>query len=159
MKLFAVLFRTSIIAALMGLMFGAVAADECPLCKAANDGNLAEVKRLIAAGADLNALNSYGSTALHRAAFKNRPKIAKMLLTAGADVDVNSSRGHTALHWATQSGNAEVVKVLLDAGANPDRLNGVNKTAWELIRGRKRLEYVFEKAIEEWYEEWSENQP
>ena len=156
--MFAVLFRTSIIAALMGLMFGAVAA-ECPLCKAASKGNLAEVKRLITAGADLNALDSYGATALHRAAIKNRPKIAKMLLAAGADVDVNSSRGHTALHWATQSGNAEVVKVLLDAGANPDRLNGVDKTAWELIGGQKRLEYVFQKAIEEWYEEWSENQP
>ena len=156
--MFAVLFRTSIIAALMGLMFGAVAA-ECPLCKAASDGNLAKVKQLIAAEVNLNALDSYGGTALHRAAFKNRIKIAQMLLDAGADVDAESRNGDTALHWATEMGNAEVVKVLLDAGADPDRYNGRAKTAWELIRGQKRLEYVFEKAVEEWYEEWIDNQP
>ena len=184
--MFAVLFRTSIIAALMGLMFGAVAAGECPLCKAAHKGDMVEVKRLLAAGADVNAVDkggwsalmfavfwgrsevvkilldadanpnvvsNAGSTALiHSGFFDSNVEVVKMLLDAGAYVDTTDKNGWTALMFAAYRNHAEVAKVLLHAGANPDMKNHAGKTAWDYIKGKKRMEYVFERAIEEWYE-------
>ena len=123
MKLFAVLFRTSIIAALMGLMFGAVAAEECPLCDAADKGDVVEVKRLLAAGADVNAEESKGKTALIEAAsgfnrVAHRIEIVKLLLAAGADANAMDDSGMTALHYVVKGGNIEIIKLLLAAGAN-----------------------------------------
>ena len=161
MKFFATLFRTSIIAALMGLMFGAVAAEECPLCDAAISGDVAEVKRLLVAEADMNEIwNDFieSNRELDRecplcmsAMFGDVARI-KQKLAAGADVNHANPGGWTALMMAARQGRAEAAKVLLHAGANPDMKNHEGKTAWDYIKGKKRMEYVFERAIKEWYE-------
>ena len=159
--MFAVLFRTSIIAALMGLMFGAVATDKCSLCEAATFGDVAKVKRLLVAEADTNeAWNNFIES--NRKSNRDCPLCGpamfgdvvriKRKLAAGADVNNASENGWTALMLAAYRNHAEVAKVLLQAGANPDMKNHEGKTAWDYIKGKKRMEYVFERAIEEWYE-------
>ena len=130
MKTFAMLFRTSIIAALMGLMFGAVAAEECPLCDAAYDSDLAQVKRLIAAGADVNAANKGGWTALMVAATEGYSEITKVLLSADANPNAAKDDGWTALMAAAQEGHAEVAKALLSADAN---LNAATNDDWTAL--------------------------
>ena len=52
---------------------------------AARDADVAEVRKLIAAGADVNAPESDGSSALLWAAHQSSPEIIALLLKAGAN--------------------------------------------------------------------------
>jgi ankyrin repeat protein len=91
-----------------------------PLHLSAFDGDLAAVKRLIAAGADLDATVADGSTPLMMAAFKGHRELAQALLSAGADVRCATPRGTTALHYAAARGDLELVRRFLGGGAEVD---------------------------------------
>jgi uncharacterized protein len=70
-------------------------------------------------GADVNATNSYGTTALIDAASRGRSKTVEILLDSGADVNATNSYGMSALYLA---GNAETAELLIKAGARLDTL-------------------------------------
>ena len=74
-----------VIIILLFLMFVSfVWADLCDeLIQAAEDGNWAEVERLIEAGADVNVQNNYGNIALMYAA-EGYIEIVELLINAGA---------------------------------------------------------------------------
>jgi ankyrin repeat protein len=57
------------------------------LIAAAKRGDAAEVKSLIAKGANVNARTNYGATALHFAADRGHLEVIKALVEAGADVN------------------------------------------------------------------------
>ncbi len=76
------------------------------------------VKYLVSQGADINAMDTYGKTALMYAAQKGQLSIVKYLIAQGADVNHKDSNGATALTDAAQFGNLEVVKYLVSKGAN-----------------------------------------
>ena len=95
-------------------------------------GNLSEVKRLIKAGANVNAVNNFGKTVLMVATDIGHYEIAEVLLAAGADVNTADNHGLTALMYAVLSGNIGGAKVLLNAGANPNQINNVGGTALDL---------------------------
>lgn len=89
-----------------------------PLMYAALYGRPDDLKRLLAAGADPNARNDAGATALMWAV----PDLARttLLLDHGADVNARSLDGRTPLLIAAgDRGAAPVVSLLLDRGANP----------------------------------------
>ena len=58
------------------------------LLEAACEGNVNEVKRLIVDGADVNASDDYGWTALMIAAGCGHTETCEMLIAKGADVNV-----------------------------------------------------------------------
>ncbi len=89
------------------------------------------VKRLLRAGADANASNRYGETALMWAAEWDVPEAVKLLLDAGARVDARDGEGRTALMWAH---SPEAVRLLLDAGANPNLRDNYGQRA---VRGQE----------------------
>jgi ankyrin repeat protein len=89
------------------------------VAKAAKAGNLAEVRKLIAARADVNAPESDGSTALLWAAYNSDLDMVKSLIAAGAKVDAANNYGVTPLLQAARTGDAAVVEALLVAGADP----------------------------------------
>jgi len=68
-----------------------------PMHYAALDGDLAQVRRLLAGGADPSAADDEGKTPLHFAAKGQHATVAQALLVAGADVDARDSHGNTAL--------------------------------------------------------------
>lgn len=71
---------------------------------------------LIDAGADIEALDTYGYTPLHRMASNNLAVGAEALLAAGADPRKTSGKpygGDTPLAIARQSGARDVAAVLL----------------------------------------------
>ncbi len=99
---------------------GSVAVD-APVADAAMRGNAAEVRALIERGADVNAAQGDGMTALHWAGHRGNAEIAELLLAAAADPDPRTRNGHyTPLHLAARAGHAAVVDVLLSGGADAE---------------------------------------
>lgn len=92
---------------------------ESPVADAAMRRDSAAVRQLLKQGADVNAAQGDGMTALHWAAMHGDAELARMLLYAGARKDAATRNGaYTPLHLAAKAGRASVVKALLEAGAN-----------------------------------------
>lgn len=75
---------------------------------------------LIAHGADVQAHNRSGRTAVHDAAANGFDGVVKALIKAGASVAVGDVWGITPLHLAASADRVDVVRTLLEAGANPN---------------------------------------
>ena len=77
------------------------------------------LRLLVARGADPNARDNYGDTALMMAAGAAHPDATtvRYLLERGADVHAKNNAGRTALDWALLQGDTPVVQVLRSAGA------------------------------------------
>ena len=88
-----------------------------PLQQSASRGNVANIRCLLDAGADVNEPRSDGTTALIRAAHEGHIEAVRLLLEKGADVNATAKKGKTALSLAEQEGHAEVAKLLKAAGA------------------------------------------
>lgn len=71
------------------------------------------VKYLVEHGADIEALDTYGMTPLHRMASNNLAAGAKMLLEAGADVTNTGKCGSSPLQVARGSAASAVMEVLI----------------------------------------------
>jgi len=95
--------------------------DQTALMQAAAKGDTKGVQQLLAKGADVNARDQSGQTALIIACRTPHvpPEVVKALLAAGADVNTRSHNDYTALSWATTRGNSEVIRLLRRSGANP----------------------------------------
>ena len=75
-------------------------------------GHAEIVNVLLNAGANVNAKNNIGYTALEVAIRKGHTEIVNALLKAGADVNAKDSFGMTMLELAKMYGHTEVVKTL-----------------------------------------------
>lgn len=90
-----------------------------PVADAAMRRDTAQIRQLLRQGADVNAAQGDGMTALHWAARHGDASAVRMLVYAGARVDVVTRNGnYTPLHLAARAGSMPVVKALVDAGAN-----------------------------------------
>ena len=76
------------------------------------------MKRLLAAGADVNAAEDHGVTALARAAENASLAMVETLLAAGADVNAAQVSGLVPLMTAARTGDAGVVRALIEHGAD-----------------------------------------
>ncbi len=104
-----------------------------PIVEAARVGDAAEVRRLLAQKADVNAAAGDGMTALHYAAFHGNAELAQALLKAKASVTSTTRLGdNTPLHVAARHGHGAVVRLLLAAGAKPDVPTSAGATALHL---------------------------
>ncbi len=107
----------------------AASAPVAPLADAAMRRDAAAVQALIARGADVNASQGDGMTALHWAARHNSAEIATQLVRAKANLAAATRIGaHTPLHVASEAGASEVVAILLKAGANANAPTSVGVT-------------------------------
>ncbi|WP_291992077.1 ankyrin repeat domain-containing protein [Candidatus Accumulibacter sp. ACC003] len=104
---------------------------ETALSLAAYSGNLAFVKRLVEAGADVNL---YGWSPLIYATFNGHKTTVEYLLSKGANVNAKTENGSTALLFAARFGHQEIVTLLLKNQADPNIANESGATAvdWAL---------------------------
>jgi ankyrin repeat protein len=92
------------------------------LHRAAEDGDISEVQRLLASGFSLDSYDDISFTPLHYAARAEHYKVAVALLEAGANVNAHDQdrAGETAVGVAALGNYPEMVELLLQRGANPD---------------------------------------
>jgi hypothetical protein len=89
----------------------------------------ADVKRLLAEGADVNARDQSGESALLLAVLNCSEGLVRSLLEAGAEVNVIGSEGETPLIRAAARGKTEVVRLLLAYGADVNAKSEFGRTA------------------------------
>lgn len=110
----------AVAALIAAMLFHAVLAAETPLADAVEAGDPARFRAALAQGADVNAAQVDGMTALHWAAYRDDVEIASRLVRAGADVKALTRYGVAALSLACENGNGTLVDLLLGAGADPN---------------------------------------
>ncbi len=71
-----------------------------PLHEATRDGDLAQVRALIDAGADLDVQGDNGETPLIAAIIEGHELVATLLIDRGADIQARTKGGFTPLHAA-----------------------------------------------------------
>lgn len=115
---------------------------------AAKEGRLEKVRSLIAEGADINAVNAQGRSALMSAVYKRNRRIVRELLVEGADVNTVDAMGRTALMMAVIVGDHEIVQMLIDAGADVSVEDKGKNTAITLAERKddKKLEKLLDEA-------------
>jgi ankyrin repeat protein len=113
-----------------------------PLHWAVYRNDVDEVKRLIGAGANVNAENDYGSTPLAEAAITGNVEVIDRLLKAGAKVDSANADGQTALMVIARTSNVDAARLLIKRGAKVDqRETWRNQTAlmWAAAEGQPAM--------------------
>jgi ankyrin repeat protein len=117
-------------------------AADAPIANGAERGDWAKVAALVKSGADVNAAQPDGSTALLWAAYNDHLETARLLLQAGADVKAENHYGVTALSMACKNGNGALVQALLSAGADANTTLRGGETALMTAARTGRVEPV-----------------
>jgi len=89
-----------------------------PLHAAAHKGDVAALKRLLAAGADVNARDGHGRTPLHVATFARQHAVIRALARAGADLNALENDRYDAVTIASVADDEATLRLLLSLGAS-----------------------------------------
>lgn len=111
------------------------------MTKAAQEGDLAEIKRLYSLGAPVSFAET--DNPLLQAACKGHTECMRWLLDHGAEIDRNDNGGKwTALQCAAYYGYAETAQMLLEKGARRDLKNSKGQTALACAREQKKKSVI-----------------
>jgi ankyrin repeat protein len=112
------------------LALGAAPPPDAPVADAAMRGDVDGVRALLRSGADVNAAQGDGMTALHWAAESGSEELAELLTYAGAHLEsVTRIGSFTPLHVAGRSGSGPVVRILVARGADVRARTTTGETA------------------------------
>ena len=118
------------------------------LHRAAKAGNLKGLEAALASGAEVNARDDKGWTALMYVVDKGYVLLVEPVLQAKADPDVRAPDGATALFMAVAHGHSEIIPLLMKAGADPTIKGPKGKTATEIAQVRyKDQKGTFDPAM------------
>ncbi|MEY8752682.1 M48 family metallopeptidase [Alkalicoccobacillus gibsonii] len=116
--------------------------DTTELSIAVMDGNLDEVNRLIADGADLDEQDYYGETALAQATYNADVEMLEVLLEAGADPNITDEYGTTPLINTLYYRDYESAAILLEHGADPEVEDDYGDSALNLMNVETKEELI-----------------
>jgi ankyrin repeat protein len=103
--------------------------DPALLVAAARDGDVREVRLLLEAGADPDATDADGRTAVTHAAYGGHASVVRTLLDAGADVDRQDASRANSLLSTGETGLLDVLEEVLAAEPDLARTNRFGGTA------------------------------
>ncbi|MFC8721443.1 ankyrin repeat domain-containing protein [Kitasatospora sp. NPDC057198] len=115
------------------------------LLTAAHTGDLAAVRAALAEGADLEARDPHGRTALLLAALADRVPVAELLVAAGADPNAQDEREDSPWLVTGVTGSVPMMRALLPAGPDfglTNRFGGVS-----LIPAAERGHVPYVRAV------------
>jgi hypothetical protein len=101
----------------------------------AHRGHEAVVRLLVEKGADVEAKNKDGWTALYWAVRYGNAAMVRLLLENGAEVDTKDNYGRTALYRAVMEENEAVVQMLVGKGASINAKSDKGETVLYRARG------------------------
>src|SRR5262245_1137926 len=107
---------------------------------AAMDGDLEKCEELISKGYPIQAYDRIGHAPLHYAAKNEHFELVALLIRHGANVNAICEPliGKPPLAHAAQTCSLKMAEMLLKAGADPTLRIGLNRSALDLAKNRKR---------------------
>ena len=114
------------------------------LVDAASRGDVAQVRRLLDDGADVNERDAQGRTAVTAAALGDHVEVARALISAGADVDAQDSDRNNALLVTGETGSVPMLREVLKASPDLGATNRYGGVAVIPASDRSHVEYVRE---------------
>jgi len=118
-------------------------------------GSIDELQNLLADGADIDARDGHGQTALMLAAAAGHAQVVEWLVGHAAELNQTAKYGLSALMLAVIRGHVEVVRTLVAAGADPGLCGSgapgfAGKTALDLAvaRGDGEMGELLRSAVE-----------
>jgi ankyrin repeat protein len=120
------------------------AKEATPLHVASDYGQIQVVRRLLGLGANVNARDSVGSSALFTAAGGAHADVdvVKLLIDKGADVNARDKFKDTPFHIACLAGRMGVVRALLGAGASVNAIDQAGDSPLQLAVHRGDVELL-----------------
>ncbi|MBN8969464.1 MAG: ankyrin repeat domain-containing protein [Rhizobiales bacterium] len=112
-----------------GCMAAAGAGINSQFLDAAARGDATRVGALLSEGADIEARDRSGRTALLLSTHGNHVDVARLLIAAGADVNAKDSISDTPYLYAGAEGRNEILMMTLEAGADLASTNRYGGTA------------------------------
>eukprot|EP00697_Spironema_sp_BW2_P015776 gnl/Spiro4/6750_TR3486_c0_g1_i1.p1 gnl/Spiro4/6750_TR3486_c0_g1~~gnl/Spiro4/6750_TR3486_c0_g1_i1.p1 ORF type:complete len:1979 (+),score=693.93 gnl/Spiro4/6750_TR3486_c0_g1_i1:115-5937(+) len=128
------------------------------LVVAVNSRNQEEIDAILASGADPNAKDGTGRTALHVAAFMNNVQAARSLLAKGARLDVRTLDGRTVFHICSAYGHIQMLELLLEHGKLVNQKLDQYLAELDAKAAQKRAEAGEDDEEEERDSEWYRKQ-
>lgn len=110
--------------------------------RAPQDALVQLTSKLVASGADVNAVSEAGETPLSTAIASGQPVIAKFLIDAGADVNAETLGGSYPLIEATKKGYTQLVSQLLLQDAEIDKSDALGRTAIIVAVAQNKIRLV-----------------
>ena len=94
------------------------ASSNLPIVREAAFGNADSVRNLAKSGADVNAVDENGDTAVVVASANGHKEAVAALIEFGANINQSDGKGETAIAAAIRAQNSEMVKTLYEKGAD-----------------------------------------
>ncbi|XP_010618297.1 unconventional myosin-XVI [Fukomys damarensis] len=116
---------------------------------------LADVKRFLSSGGNVNEKNEEGVTLLHMACASGYKEVVSLILEHGGNLDVTDDQYWTPLHLAAKYGQTNLVKLLLIHQANPKLVNR-NEEKPSDVAASEFIEEMLLKAEVAWEERMRE---
>ena len=114
------------------------------LIEAAGRGDAAEVRQLLDDGADVNARDASGRTAVTAAALGDHVEAARVLISAGADVDLQDADRNNPLLVTGETGAVAMLREVLKGSPDLGATNRYGGVAVIPASDRGHVDYVRE---------------
>ncbi|WP_374198189.1 ankyrin repeat domain-containing protein [Paenibacillus lautus] len=114
------------------------------LIEYAEQGNTEQVRQLLQSGADINATDEQGRTAVMAATYHNHVGTVKALIQAGADINIRDHQRNNVFLYAGAEGMMEILRLAIEADADVTLTNRYGGTALIPASDRGHVEIVQE---------------
>ncbi|XP_066235524.1 protein phosphatase 1 regulatory subunit 12B isoform X2 [Saccopteryx leptura] len=120
--------------------------DGAVFLAACSSGDVDEVKRLLARGADINTANVDGLTALHQACIDENFDMVKFLVENRAYVNQQDNEGWTPLHAVASCGYLNIAEYFLSHGASVGIVNSEGEVPSDLAEEPAMKDLLLEQV-------------